>query len=93
MQELDDVIFDRVSIHYDKDGKYHEKNRRIYNFYDEEDYWEEDYDSYVEEPEHEKPKHKTKQFAQSQHKKSKTLDRMLKKYGTYIEALKKENTS
>jgi len=27
----------------------------------------------------------------SKHKKSKTLDRMLKKYGAYIEALKKEN--
>jgi hypothetical protein len=103
LQRLEDVVFDRVSIHYDGDGKYHEENnRRIYygrfyydDFFDEEDYWEEDYDSYVEEPEHEKTKQDTKQnvrqTAQTERKKSKTLDRMLKKYGTYIEALRKEN--
>jgi|GEM_PF-675836 len=52
LRGLEDVVFDRVSIHYDKDGKYYEENdRRIYygrfyynNFFDEEDYWDEDYD-------------------------------------------------
>jgi hypothetical protein len=109
VQKLGDVVFDRVSIHYDKDGKYHEEDRKTYygrfyynDFFDEEDYWEEDYwdedyDSYVAESEHEKPKQDTKQnvtqTSQAEHRKLKTLDRMLKKYGAYIEALKKENTS